>query len=277
MIGGFRGRGKIAAAPVEVEDVRTDPRRKPPRPVGARRVDGTGYFAATGDLHVSLVLILPLLAAYQIGVLLVDLRVLNGVDFVTRYVFSNHGLRGVVLLNLVVVAVFLAAIIRLQHQGRFRVGLFPPLLAESALYAWFLSGLIALVANRVAGAGVPSAEIASSLRSSLGEALQNAVLSIGAGVYEELVFRLLLIWVLEYVFRDLVELGRRPALVLAVLFSSALFAAAHYVGPYGDPFALGTFLFRAGAGIAFSVIYKARSFAVCVYAHALYDVYVLVL
>src|SRR5690606_18871422 len=82
--------------------------------------DDRGYFALTRDLWVSLVLVLPLLALYGIGVLIVDLEVVNGVDFLTRYVFAYHGKRGVLLLNLGVLFVFFAAIIRLGHEGRFR-------------------------------------------------------------------------------------------------------------------------------------------------------------
>lgn len=245
-----------------------------PAPEGPRE---PGYFELTGDAWVSLVLVLPLLALYQVGIMLVDFEVLNGVDFLTRYVFTHHGLKGIVVLNLSVFAAFFAAIIRLENQGRFRVSLFGPLLIESAGYAWLLGAAISFALEQLSVLGVSGAQLAASLQAFTGEGLRNLVLSVGAGVYEELVFRLVLIAVLQYIFRDLFEVGARPALALALGLSSLLFAGAHHVGPCGEPFYLTVFLLRSAAGLLFAALYKMRSFAVAVYAHAIYDVYVLVL
>jgi hypothetical protein len=51
----------------------------------------------------------------------------------------------------------------------------------------------------------------------------------------------------------------------------------HYLPPTGDPWSLASFTFRALAGMAFAALFKLRGFAVAVYTHALYDVFVLVL
>jgi hypothetical protein len=61
------------------------------------------------------------------------------------------------------------------------------------------------------------------------------------------------------------------------LVSSALFSAAHHVGPLGDPLRLGVFTYRMLAGIVFGLIFWFRGFAVAVYTHALYDMYVMLL
>ena len=58
-------------------------------------------------------------------------------------------------------------------------------------------------------------------------------------------------------------------------FSSTLFSAIHHLGPLGDPFSVWVFTFRLLAGLVFGVIYWFRGFAVAVYTHALYDMYVL--
>ena len=55
---------------------------------------------------------------------------------------------------------------------------------------------------------------------------------------------------------------------------AALFAAAHHIGPYGEPMNPYVFLFRALAGLYFTALYLGRGFGVAVAAHAGYDVLV---
>ena len=49
---------------------------------------------------------------------------------------------------------------------------------------------------------------------------------------------------------------------------------AHHVGPHGESFAFDAFVYRALAGVFFGIVYHLRGFAVAVWSHALYDVYV---
>ncbi len=73
---------------------------------------------------------------------------------------------------------------------------------------------------------------------------------------------------------------RRTSIVVAVIGTSVLFSAAHYVGPYGDPIHLGRFIFWFGfvfrflAGVFFSVLFVGRGFGIAVGAHAGYDILV---
>jgi membrane protease YdiL (CAAX protease family) len=63
----------------------------------------------------------------------------------------------------------------------------------------------------------------------------------------------------------------------AFLLSSVAFSLVHYLPPAGDPWSFGSFTFRSLAGLAFATLFKLRGFAVAVYTHAFYDVFVLVL
>jgi membrane protease YdiL (CAAX protease family) len=63
-------------------------------------------------------------------------------------------------------------------------------------------------------------------------------------------------------------------MTVAAVFSATVFAAAHHVGPYGEPFDDFVFLFRAVAGLYFAALYQTRGFGVAVGAHACYDVLV---
>jgi hypothetical protein len=99
------------------------------------------------------------------------------------------------------------------------------------------------------------------------------VLFVGAGVYEEFLFRLLLLPALVLLFTK----GGVPASragLLAILWTSVLFSAAHYIGPGGDSFSLFTFLFRFLAGLFFATVFLHRGFGIVVGCHAAYDLLV---
>src|SRR5690606_34651472 len=101
----------------------------------------------------------------------------------------------------------------------------------------------------------------------------NLALSIGAGLYEELLFRVILVGGLFAVLKAV--LGKPvPAYVLAALVGAAIFSWVHYVGPLGDPFQWASFTFRFLFGLALNVIFLLRGFGVAAWTHALYDVFV---
>ena len=100
-------------------------------------------------------------------------------------------------------------------------------------------------------------------------------MSLGAGVYEEAVFRLGILGALAALLENLLGVARWVALAVGLAVSAVLFSAMHHIPPYGDPFEVGVFLFRLLAGVFFGLVFWFRGFAVAVYTHALYDMYVL--
>jgi membrane protease YdiL (CAAX protease family) len=99
------------------------------------------------------------------------------------------------------------------------------------------------------------------------------VLSIGAGIYEELVFRLIACTVLSFLLLDLLELKKPVGYVLIVLISSLLFSLYHYLG--SEVFQWRSFVFRTLAGIYFGVVFTFRGFGISAGTHAAYDILVL--
>ena len=95
----------------------------------------------------------------------------------------------------------------------------------------------------------------------------------GAGVYEELLFRLMLL-PLAMAAVGLAIASRSIKIAAALIITSVLFAAAHYLGPYGDHFDVASFSFRALAGIFFAVLFIFRGFGIAAGTHALYDMLV---
>jgi hypothetical protein len=102
------------------------------------------------------------------------------------------------------------------------------------------------------------------------------MVSLGAGIYEELLFRVLLVSGLMLLARRGLGWSRRAAGIFAVVAGALIFSAFHYVGTYGDRFALGSFAFRAVAGLLFSGLYVLRGFGITAWTHALYDVFLAV-
>ena len=208
-----------------------------------------------GDLGSSLILIFPLLLAYEIGVLFAG-RV-NGADLVTRVVLDAAGSRAAYLALYALVAVgFLLWIRHTRRWGTLRLALAGPVLLEAAVYALTLGAVASLIVDRLLGLGLGAPAVISAL---------------GAGVHEELVFRLALIAALVALVGPL---SPRFAVAFAIAGSSVLFAAAHHLGAHGEPWTAHAFAFRAVCGAAFGAMFWYRSLAHAVYAHVLYDILV---
>ncbi|HVY45636.1 MAG TPA: CPBP family intramembrane glutamic endopeptidase [Minicystis sp.] len=225
------------------------------------------------NLLTSLVLVFPLFLVYQVGVLF-TLPMLNGADFLTVFLFRNLGLSTKAYLGYtaIVAAAFAIGVLILRRRQQFDPGLVWRVFLESAIYALTMGSLIVFVMTRVFHI---SPRLAGGVAAqSLGT---RVVMSLGAGVYEETVFRLGIMTGLGALLERGLGLRRWISAVVALAVSSALFSAMHHIPPYGDPFAIGVFTFRVLAGACFGLIFWYRGFAVAVYTHALYDLYVLVL
>ena len=210
-----------------------------------------------GDLGASLVLIFPVLLAYEIGVLFAG-RV-NGADVVTRALYDALGDRALYLLVHATIALcFLLWIRRTQRWATLTLDVAAPVILEAAVYALTLGAFGTLVVDRLLGLGITGASIVSAL---------------GAGVHEELVFRLGVMTGLVAVLRR-TELSPRVSFAIALAGSAVVFAAAHHAGAHGEPFTAHAFAFRIVAGTVFGAIFWHRSLAHAVYAHVIYDIVV---
>jgi hypothetical protein len=225
------------------------------------------------NLFTSLILVFPLFIIYQVGVLF-TLPMLNGADFVTTLLFATFGLtiKGYLIFLAAVTLAFALTLGLLKRTQQFNGRVILPVLMESVIYALTMGSLILLVMTKVLGisptlaAGLPQQGLVTRL-----------VMSLGAGVYEEGVFRLGLLSACIVLLDKVVGMSRWAAVVGAFALSSVVFSLVHYLPPMGDPWSVSSFVFRALAGVAFAALFKLRGFAVAVYTHAFYDVFVLVL
>jgi len=97
------------------------------------------------------------------------------------------------------------------------------------------------------------------------------VLNLGAGIYEEFVFRFLLITGIFWVLKKAVK-NKFLIYLCALLLSSLLFSFFHYLEPFNEPFQVNSFLFRFIAGSVFSIIFIFRGYGIAAYSHFLYNV-----
>jgi hypothetical protein len=205
-----------------------------------------------GDLAASFVLIFPLLLAYEVGVLFAGR--INGADVITRAVYGVLGRTTYLLVYAAIAVGFLLWIRRGKYWTTLRIEVAAPTILEAALYALTLGAVLSLVVDRLLGLSLTGGELVNAL---------------GAGVHEELVFRLGLLCGLVALFRQ-----SKIGIVLAIVISSVVFSVAHHVGIYGEPFTIHAFVYRCLAGGAFALIFWFRSLAHVVYAHVFFDVLV---
>lgn len=233
------------------------------------------YLKLTRSHSYSLLFALPLLVLYEAGAVYIALAegsaFRNGADVLLRTLFLMGGLESSIAVAIAVVLVAIVFIVRERRQRKVPLRAMPFLgmVAESMVYAALL-GVVVGGATEWLLDGVRSPLAVGSLTSfSLTEGI---VLSLGAGLYEELVFRVALVGGLFALFRAL-GLASRHAGVASVILASLLFSAFHYVGPFGDTLALPSFMFRFLAGVTFSALFLVRGFGITAWTHALYDVF----
>lgn len=238
------------------------------------------YWSLSRAPRYSITFALPLLLLYEALAATLSRfageQMRNGADVMLRSAFiAIAGARGPVIFVLCVIGVSVWLIARdLRRGGRL----------DPRVFFWMAGEAIALALVFGFVIGTVTAKLLSPFSSLAIGALQpkmgigaRLMLSLGAGLYEELLFRVLLVSGLLLLARRVLGLTPGLANTFAVALGALIFSAFHYIGPYGDPLRLDSFVFRAIAGVAFSALYVFRGFGITAWTHALYDVVVLVL
>jgi len=217
----------------------------------------------------SLVFLLPLILFYEIGCLILHTRSSTMPDqervvafHLLQLLFQLFGSTGVWMPGLAVIIILLCTQAASGQPWLVRRKAVALMYAECALLAVPL-----LAFNHL----LRAAPVATGIE---GRLFSEVVLGIGAGVYEELVFRLILISLIVLVGTDLLRLPARTTLVVAVLASAAAFSAHHHPPLGGEPFAADAFLFRSLAGVYLGALFVWRGFGPAAGTHAAYNLLV---
>lgn len=271
------------------------------------------YLERTSRPIYAVAFLLPFILFYEVGTLRINTDVFNqSQERVVAFVWLQNLLEPLgyggkfawAAPPLAVVVILLALQITSGKQWRLQMGDFPPMAIECILWAVPLIVLTLCLSSWAtphAGPGsaghaaipkdvpplvsctaefsrqvLPSGEIAShGMHRPL---VANIVTGIGAGIYEELVFRLILICVLMLLFQDILRLPYKNSIVLSVLISAALFSAHHHIDflsgrpNAADPFNMTEFVFRTIAGVYFAALFAVRGFGITAGTHAFYNI-----
>lgn len=226
------------------------------------------YHRVTRSATYGVLSTIPLFVLYEAMIVAVNTGtsapVRVGAEVWLKELLAMTGARGGLLLVLIAALSSVAAYVvdrnrTIPVRGRYFVGI----LAESAVYAV----IVAILVSNLVGALFA---VAPPLE---GDLWTQLALSVGAGLYEELFFRVLLVGGMALLFYPFFE-NPKAAYLLAAILGAVLFSLAHYVGSLGDPFELPSFTFRFAFGLALNVLFLWRGFGVAAWTHALYDVMV---
>lgn len=216
-----------------------------------------------------LALTLPIFIGYHLGVVFLPVR--NAADVVTQELVSlaKNDWLSYSGLTLAIGAAFVAVLVILGRGHSLRWERFALVAVEGVVYA---------VAMRlIASAVVGNVFLAQATPSGF----TGLVMSLGAGFYEEVAFRVLLFGLgaklLVLVFPLLLPFRKLLLKLGWSVVAAGLFSAWHYVGVLGEVFDPVSFAFRWVCGLVFTAIYVFRGFAPVVWTHALYDIWVMVL
>ncbi len=239
------------------------------------------YWRASRAPRYSLLFALPLLVFYQTLATAVPPGpqggVRNGADILLERVFiSLVGPQGplVFMICLIGAGLWLVAKDMRAHGERLSPGVFGVMLAE-AIGLGLAFGIVVGGLTAVLLGGLPPSPLAAPALQRLG-GWTVLMLSLGAGIYEELLFRVVLVSTIAWLAHRVA--GWRPPVAgaAATLVGALLFSAFHYIGPYGDPLEIYSFVFRTIGGLFFSALYLLRGFGITAWTHALYDVLLLI-
>ncbi len=228
------------------------------------------YWVQSRGLALSLVLIAPLILAYEIALVFYAKPTGAGrfLKSVFYEVFHNHA--GMIL-NVIVAMFVLLAIFVLARRRRLRLTFIVPMVMESALWAVVLVLLAIVICQRL-----PNVQL--NIGGSATTAFANVISSIGAGVYEEILFRLGLTSAVFIGVSKLLKQRPAQAAGWAAVISAAAFACCHILPweePFNQQYIWFYLLFYFSSGVFFSLLYTFRGLGVAVYTHVIYDVVVL--
>jgi hypothetical protein len=244
----------------------------------------SGYWRESRAPRYSLTFAFPLLIAYEVLAFSLSrgevTGVRNGADVLLKSLFLTLGGRdGLAIFGALLVGGGAAIAWRdYRRSGRFQPRHFIGMAAESVVYA-LVFGMIASTLTVLLLPGLAFTRLAPPLAAgSLAEfsLATQLMISLGAGIYEELLFRVLLVGGLAWVGWRALGWSRTVANTLAACLGALIFSAFHYIGPYGEPLELTSFTFRTVAGLLFSGLYLLRGFGITAWTHALYDVFLAV-
>ena len=228
------------------------------------------YFLQTRSSFYSFLFTIPLFFIYEVGILFLSkddiLVVRNGADFLMRSILESFGILGLYGLGAIFLIGFIITYIYFFNDNSnksIRADYLFIMIFESvcwALILYFLLSKFMLVLMNPIGKTIT----------------QQVTLAVGAGIYEEFLFRVMLISGLTGIIGFVFLWSEKARKAAALIIAAGIFSAFHFMGDYGDYFSMELFLLRFFAGIVLGILYISRGFGITAYAHSIYDLIVLI-
>jgi hypothetical protein len=236
------------------------------------------YWRQSRSHRYSLLFALPLLVAYEALAAVLGhgepQAIRNGADVLLKSAFIVLlGAHGPLVFGALLIGLSLWLVTRdmRMHGTHLSPRIFAGMAVESVVLALAFGIIVASITTRVLAR---FAALAQTPMHELGVWTQLMV-SLGAGLYEELLFRVLLVGAISALGIRVFRWRPLAAGAVAVGVGAIIFSAFHYVGPFGDPLEAGSFTFRLIAGIFFSALFVTRGFGITAWTNALYDDFLL--
>ena len=259
--------------------------KKTKAPIVSRHLNFSpgSYLEATARPLYALLFLLPLIALYELGTISIN----------TTHIYETLTQKRVVAF------IWLTGLARSIGFRENFTWAFPGLVVVIILLCWHLAARqswyirwpwLAWMAVEAVISSIPLLVLNAALGSSANAMahyggpdqsyLAHVITGIGAGIYEELVFRFIIIGLIIILMEDVLKTTPTQATLAAVLVSAALFSAHHYVGfdiarfafYQVEPFMMVGFIFRAAAGIYFALLFRYRGYGITAGAHAAYNI-----
>lgn len=253
-------------------------------------------------LHI-LVFIAPLVVLYELGTLFYLSSHQGGAQQTIKAhrlvgdLFHAFGIAGVYLPAAALLTILVAWHVLANDRWRVKLWVIASMLLESVVWTLPLLVLSAMH-TRTIGSGGAAAATAAQLTDAVG--LLAAVgsggtgadaatdwlrlpwqtrvtIAVGAGLYEELLFRFIGVAFLHFMLRDVARLKEGIAATIAVVGAAIAFALYHHTRLGTGDLDWPRMLFLTAAGLYFGMLYILRGFGIVVGTHAIYDVLVLVM
>ncbi len=226
------------------------------------------YFKQSKSPFYSFIFILPLFLIYEFGISAISSKDLptirNGADVLLRRILATVGIGGVygmalMLLFGIVIAYFI-------NKGKFKelrirsnyflIMIFESIIWSMVLFAILFKGQLLLAKG--------TAKLL----------LQQIVLSIGSGIFEEFVFRVVLVSGLALIIGLFIKKQYWYKMLISIVIAAVIFSAFHFIGEYADTPITSLFLLRFVAGLILGYIYILRGFGIAAYSHSFYNLIV---
>ena len=225
------------------------------------------YFRKSSSPLYSFIITLPIFLIYELGIFWmrnIEFNYIqNGADVLIEQIILKLGF-DVIYVSSIIFLFILLIIIYYQKRHFNSLSISRPYLGvmflESMVYAsilFFLMGNLYL------------------MDVSTNDIYCNMILSLGAGIYEELIFRVLSIYISYQSIKFLFRLGKFSANFYAVILSAILFSLFHFIG--AESFNQEAFAVRFIAGIFLASLYVQRGFGITAITHSFYDIFVIFL